>query len=72
MDRLSAPRWVIGSKLANRTTDISRHYRPKGTPNKCSRRDEEERRLAYYDALDRQHGRVLRRFWSWVKGFFER
>ena len=46
----------------------------KWTPKQIasSRRDEEERRHAYYDALDRQHGRILRRFWYWVKGLFER
>lgn len=38
----------------------------------AGRRDEEERRRAYYDALDLQRGGVLRRFWLWVKGLFER
>lgn len=35
------------------------------------RRTEEERGRAYYDALDRQRGGVLRRFLRWVKGLFE-
>jgi len=34
------------------------------------RRHEEERRSVYYDALDRQHRGVMRRFWLWVKSFF--
>lgn len=31
--------------------------------------DEEERSLAYYDALDRKRGRSLRSFWRWAKAF---
>lgn len=37
----------------------------------AGRRNEEERRHAYYDALDRKQYGVLRRFWSWVKSLFE-
>ena len=46
----------------------------KWTPEQITtgRRGEEERRRAYYDALDRQRGGILRRFWRWVKGLFER
>jgi len=32
------------------------------------RRSEEERRRAYYDALDRQRGGVVQRGWRWLKG----
>lgn len=38
----------------------------------AGRRNEENRRRAYYDALDRQRGGLLRRFWRWIKGFFEK
>jgi len=34
------------------------------------RRAEEERRQAYYDALDYRRSGVLCRFWSWVKDLF--
>ncbi|MCL5884432.1 MAG: DUF6527 family protein [Deltaproteobacteria bacterium] len=45
----------------------------KWTPEQIAagRHDEEERRRAYYDVLDRQHGGVLQRFWCWVKSLFE-
>lgn len=33
----------------------------------AGRRREEERRHAYYDALDRQPRGFLRRFWRWMK-----
>ena len=36
----------------------------------AGRRDEEERRRAYYDALERHPGGALRRFWLWVKSLF--
>lgn len=44
----------------------------KWTPEQISagRRYEEVRRHAYYDALDRQRGRALQRFWLWLKGLF--
>jgi hypothetical protein len=37
----------------------------------AGRRDEEERRRTYYDALDHQRGGTLRRFWRWLKSLFE-
>jgi hypothetical protein len=45
----------------------------KWTPKQIvsARRDEEERRRAYYDALDRQRGGALQRFWRWVGSFFK-
>jgi len=33
---------------------------------------EDERRRAYYDALDRQGYGFLQRFWNWIKGLFRR
>ena len=36
------------------------------------RRLEEERRRAYYDALDRKRRSVLRRLWRWISGLFKR
>jgi hypothetical protein len=33
-------------------------------------RHEEERRRAYYGALDRRRGGVLQRFWYWFRGRF--
>ena len=46
----------------------------KWTPEEVAagRRHEEERRRAHYDVLDRQRRGVLRRFWRWVTGLFER
>jgi len=38
----------------------------------AGRRNEEERRKAYYDALDRQRGGILQRFWRWVMSLFEK
>ncbi|MBC7946280.1 MAG: hypothetical protein H7Y42_00260 [Chitinophagaceae bacterium] len=37
----------------------------------AGRRNEEERRKAYYDALDHQRGGILQRFWRWVISLFE-
>lgn len=37
----------------------------------AGRHSEEERRRTYYDALDRQHGRFLRRLWIWVKSLLK-
>ena len=44
----------------------------KWTPEQIAmgRRGEEERRRLYYDILDRQHGGAMRRFWDWIKSFF--
>jgi hypothetical protein len=44
----------------------------KWTPEQieAGRHGEEERRHAYYDALDRKRGGILRRFWRWVKSLF--
>ena len=36
----------------------------------AGRRQEEERRRAYYDALDRKRGGKVRRYWRWLKGLF--
>ena len=36
------------------------------------RRREEEHRREYYDALDRNHGSVLRRLWRWISGLLKR
>ena len=36
----------------------------------AGRRYEEERRHAYYAALDRRRGGNLRRLWRWLKGLF--
>ena len=33
---------------------------------------EEERRCAYYDALDRKRRNVVRRLWRWISGLFKR
>jgi hypothetical protein len=46
----------------------------KWTPEQIAagRRDEEERRRAYHDALDRRCGGSLKRLWRWIKGLFER
>ena len=38
----------------------------------AGRSNEEARRRAYYDALDRRRGGALWKFWRWVKGLFER
>jgi len=37
----------------------------------AGRRNEEERRLTYYDTLDRKRGGALRRLLRWAKGLFE-
>jgi len=37
----------------------------------AGRRDEEERRFTYYDALYRENGGWVRRFWNLIKGLFE-
>lgn len=46
----------------------------KWTPEQIAagRRHEEERRYAYYDALDRKRGGVLQGLWSWFKHLFRR
>lgn len=38
----------------------------------AGRRGEEERRLAYFEAIRRQRGGILRRFWRWLKSLFTR
>lgn len=45
----------------------------KWTPEQIAegRRAEEDRRRVYYDALDRERGGVLLRFWRWVKSLFD-
>lgn len=44
----------------------------KWTPEQITtgRLNEEERRRAYYDALDRKRGGSIRRLWRWLKGLF--
>jgi hypothetical protein len=46
----------------------------KWTPEQIAagRRFEEERRRAYYDALDLKPRGKMQRFWRWMKGLFER
>lgn len=46
----------------------------KWTPEQIAagRQHEEERRRAYYDALDRKRGGAMQRLWRWVKGLFKR
>ncbi len=46
----------------------------KWTPEEIAagRRSEEERRLAYYDALDRRRRRTPRALWHWIKSMLER
>jgi hypothetical protein len=43
-------------------------WAPKWTPEEIAagRRNEERRRRAYYDALARKRGGILRRVWRWV------
>lgn len=36
------------------------------------RHEEEERRRAYYEALNHRHDRPIVRFWSWIKNLFRR
>jgi hypothetical protein len=46
----------------------------KWTPEQIAtgRQREEERRHAYYDALDRKRGATMQRLWHWVKALFKR
>jgi hypothetical protein len=46
----------------------------KWTPEQIAagRRNEEERRRAYYEALYRSRGGIMQRFWRWLKEFFNR
>jgi hypothetical protein len=46
----------------------------KWTPEEIAagRRDEERRARAYYEALERQRGGIVRRLWRWIKNRFER
>lgn len=45
----------------------------KWTPEQIAagRCGEERRRLDYFNALDRQSGGILIRFWRWIMGFFK-
>ncbi len=38
----------------------------------AGRLQEEERRRAYYDDLDRSRGGIVQKFWRWLKGLFNR
>lgn len=44
----------------------------KWTPEQIEvgRRNEEERRRLYYDALDRKQSGIIQRFWNWLKSLF--
>ena len=57
--------WITNGKV---------RWAEKWTPEQIAsgRRHEEERRHAYYDALDRGRGGALQRVWSWLKGLFGR
>jgi hypothetical protein len=48
-------------------------WAPRWTPQEIAagRWREQERRSAYYDALDRKRATVLRRLWQWLKHLFE-
>jgi len=37
----------------------------------AGRRREHDRRVAYYDALDRQRGGMIARLWRWLKSLFK-
>jgi hypothetical protein len=47
---------------------------PKWTAEQIAagRAREEERRRAYYEALDRRRGGIVRRVWGWAKSLFAR
>ncbi len=49
-------------------------WAPKWTPEQIAfgRKTEEERRRAYYEALDRNQNRILQKFWRWVKNLVRR
>jgi hypothetical protein len=53
--------WITGGKVV---------WAKMWTPEEIAsgRRHEEERRRAYYQALDRKRAGWLQRFWTWVKG----
>lgn len=46
----------------------------KWTPEQIAagRHDEQKRLRVHHNALQRQRGGLLKRFWHWAKGFFER
>jgi Family of unknown function (DUF6527) len=57
--------WITSGKVL---------WAEKWTPEQIAagRVHEEERRHAYYDALDRKRDGALRRLWSWFKRLFRR
>lgn len=57
--------WITNGKV---------RWAEKWTPEQITagRRHEEERRHAYYEALDRKRGGALQRIWSWLKRLFGR
>ena len=57
--------WIIRGKVI---------WSAKWTPEQIAegRRAEEQRRRVYYDALYRQQGGTLHRFWRWIKCVFRR
>src|SRR5260370_39986810 len=57
--------WIIRGEVV---------WAPKWTPEEIAdgRRAEEERRRAYYDAVDRQRSGIVQRFWRWIKRVFGR
>lgn len=56
--------WISGGKIV---------WAGEWTPEQilAGRRAEDNRRRAYYDALDRKRGGLLRRLWRWVKSLFQ-
>jgi len=56
--------WITDGKVV---------WAEKWTPEKivAGRRQEEERRRAHYNALDRKRGGAVRKLWRWVKDLFD-
>lgn len=50
------------------------HWSSKWSPEKIAegRRNEEERRQAYYEEFYRQKRSPLQKFWEWLKGLFKK
>jgi len=67
--RPSVGNWQQGCQSHYWITNGEVRWAEKWTPEQIAagRRHEEERRHAYYDALDRTRGGTLQRIWSWLK-----
>lgn len=67
--RPSVGNWQQGCQSHYWITNGEVRWAEKWTPQQIAagRRHEEERRHAYYDALDRTRGGTLQRIWSWLK-----